>query len=71
MGLNCFSRIDARTSSWLSPFSDDVMSASSKACQHLVKHVSMLPWNLCDGIELLQSLFEVHICQQLVKNVSS
>ncbi len=41
MGLNCFSRIDARTSSWLSPFSDDVMSTVSKACQQLVKHVSM------------------------------
>jgi hypothetical protein len=41
MGLNCFSRIDARTSSWLSPFSEDVMSAASKPCQQLVKHVSM------------------------------
>ena len=41
MGLNCFSRIDARTSSWLSHFSDDVMSTASKACQQLVKHDSM------------------------------
>ena len=52
MGLNCFSRIDARTSSWLSPFSDDAMSAGSKPCQQLVNHVSMLPKNRCEGIEL-------------------
>ena len=70
MGLNCFSRIDDRTSSWLSPFSDDVMSAASKPCQPLVKHVSMLPQTRYADIELLQSLFEVHICQQLVKHVS-
>ena len=43
MGLTCFASIDVKTSSWLIPFSDDIMSAASKPCHQLVKHVSMLP----------------------------